>query len=340
MIWKTDPTGKAINLNKNFLDYAGVAEDKIDTINVFSQALIHPEDFKRSSEAFKNAMKDNKQFEVTRRIKGFDGNFKWFLTRGTPMFDSKNKIQFWCGSCTDIDKVENFKLQLQTLPEVLPVMLWKINAEGDVLFGNKKFKEFSGVDPAKTTLNLFSADIVHYEDADKSRTVLVQALKKKSDFEVTRRLKGANGSYTWFLTRGAPEYNADGDVCGYFGTCTDIHVSKAVQDELLVLPECYPQMVWKSDAKGNVLFSNKKFTQYAGEDKKINVFSEMIVHPEDLRGNRDAFARATKEKNTLEMRRRLKAVDGSYKVHFSKAAPTFNEKGEIESWYGSDTVME
>ncbi|KAJ3222974.1 hypothetical protein HK099_001692 [Clydaea vesicula] len=340
MIWKTDPTGKAINLNKNFLNYSGVSEDKISTINVFSQELIHPEDFKRSSKVFSKALKDNKEFEVTRRIKGANGEFRWFLSRGTPMFDADNKIQFWCGSCTDIDKVENFKLELQQLPEAVPTIIWKVNTDGDVVFANKRLQDLTGVDYTKSPVNMFSTDIVHMDDADKSRSAFVQASKKKIFFETTRRLQGINGRYTWVLTMGSPVFNAEGDVAFFVGTCTDVSESKALQDEMLVLPESYPQMVWKSDAKGNVLFSNKKFTSYVGEENKVNIFSEAFVHSDDLRAGRDGLARALKEKGAFEIRRRLKSSEGSYKVHFTKATPALNNLGDVESWYGSDTVME
>ncbi|KAJ3225330.1 hypothetical protein HK099_006975 [Clydaea vesicula] len=341
LIWKIDNSGKAMSLNKKFMEYTGLPEDQIYTVNLFSQAVIHPQDHKTALEAFMKGNKSKSAFEVKRRLKGADGTYKWFLSRGTPMFDLDGSILFWCGSCTDIDESECLQLQLSVLPESLPTILWKIDNEGNVLYSNSRFKEYTGHDFSKSIINLFSSEIIYTEDNEKVHSSFVNALKNKTFFEPTARLVSATGAFGWFLIRGTPVINSEGEVNGYFGTCTDVSAGHAKEDELHFFPESLPQLAWKCDTKGNTLYTNSKFRKFVGisDGQKFSVFSDALVHPDDLKPSKEKFIEANKEKANFEMKRRLQSENGEYKAYKTLAVPVFNERGEIISWYGTETAV-
>jgi PAS domain S-box-containing protein len=110
LIWKVDVNCDAISLNNRFLDYTGIAEDQIESTNVFGPAIVHPDELSSCKMAFKSANEDKEPFEVKHRYLGKDGNYKWMITRGSPILDDDNEITFWCGSCTDIDSTERVQV--------------------------------------------------------------------------------------------------------------------------------------------------------------------------------------------------------------------------------------
>jgi PAS domain S-box-containing protein len=111
LIWKVKVNGDAISLNNRFLDYTGIARDQIESTNVFDPRIVHPDDLSSCKMAFKAANYDKEPFEVKRRLLGKDGNYKWMLTRGSPILDDKNEIDVWCGSCTDINSTERIQVK-------------------------------------------------------------------------------------------------------------------------------------------------------------------------------------------------------------------------------------
>jgi len=342
MIWKIDLKGNALSLNKRFLNYTGVTEDKIKSSNVFDPAVIHPEDVGPSKAAFINANKTKQPFEVKRRILGCDGNYKWFLTRGSPIFDANMEISVWCGSCTDIDSTEKLQAELQILPESLPQLLWKIDLNGDVVYSNSKFQAYLGISKNTTGVNVFSPKVVHPEDVTKSRQLFDDAVRTKSPFETTRRLKGVDGKYKFFVTRGAPIIDVEGILTCFYGTCTDINESQELQKEMTLLPESLPQMVWKVTTNGDVLYANTKFKDYVGavEGQALNVFSDKVVHKDDHKQSLATFNLANKEKKEFESKRRLLSAGGYYKKFVTRGTPVINSEGNITCWYGTCTDLD
>lgn len=342
MIWKIDLKGNALTLNKRFMTYAGVTDDKIRSINVFDPSVVHPEDVNPSKQAFVSANKSKQAFEIKRRLLGADGNYKWFLTRGSPIIGEDGECTVWCGSCTDIDATEKLQAELQLLPESLPQMLWKIDLTGDVQYCNTKFQNYVGITKNTKGANVFSPKVVHPEDVVKSRQIWEDAVKNKSSFETSRRLKSVDGKYKWFVTRGTPIIDVDGQLTCYYGTCTDINESQELQREMTLLPESLPQMVWKINNQGDVLYANTKFKNYIGapEGTLLNVFSDKVVHKEDHKHSLATFNLACKEKKEFETKRRLLSGGGYYRKFTTRGVPIINSEGVITCWYGTCTDTE
>ena len=100
-------------------------------------------------------------------------------------------------------------------------MVWKINPRGDVQYCNNKFLTYVGA-KKNDALNVFSDKVVHKDDIKQSLTVFLQANKDKKEFTTGRRLKGADGQYRKFVTRGVPVISLEGMVIAYYGTCTEV----------------------------------------------------------------------------------------------------------------------
>jgi signal transduction histidine kinase len=51
-------------------------------------------------------------------------------------------------------------------------------------------------------------------------------------YETEYRIRGANGSYRWFRARAVPLRDPEGDIVKWYGTCSDIHDSKVLEQSI------------------------------------------------------------------------------------------------------------
>ena len=64
---------------------------------------IHPDDRARTSGLWEDAVRLELAFETRRRMRRFDGEYRWFFVRAVPQKDEGGKVIRWLGSSTDID---------------------------------------------------------------------------------------------------------------------------------------------------------------------------------------------------------------------------------------------
>ena len=309
-------------------------------------------DYAISLAAFKEGSRAEKMFQIKRRLKKHDGSFNWFLTRASPIFGVDGSLQYWCGSCTDIDYTEKMQHELKLLPDILSMPLWKASIAGEILFMNPKFQSFTGLLPTEKA-NAFSASLVHPEDYVLSKSAFEKAVKTKSSFEIERRLKGADGRYTWVLTRGSTVLDLDDNVIAVYGSCTDINAAKEAQEELQALPESLSSVcVYKISSRGDVVYANTTFKTYIGakEGETFNVFSDRVVHKEDIKNSLTVFMKANKDKAEFQTGGRLKKFDGTYQKFgmfharllisvVTKGVPVISIDGALTHWYGTCTPV-
>ncbi|KAJ3252162.1 hypothetical protein HK103_001815, partial [Boothiomyces macroporosus] len=165
---------------------------------------------------------------------------------------------------------------------------------------------------------------------------------KKSVLDFKFRLKGKDGKFRWFHCSGSPIIDTNGKVISFYGLCKDINDAEQTAQEMVLLPESLPQMIWKVDPQGNVLYCNSRFTKYVGAPPgaMLNVFDKEVVHPEDYNASFNAFAEGNRTKKTFVVKRRLKCGNGTFASFVTKGTPILNDIQELVGWYGTCTPEE
>ncbi|MBV8607165.1 MAG: PAS domain S-box protein, partial [Singulisphaera sp.] len=101
LFWTCLPDGRCDYLSRQWVDYTGIPE--AEQLGLYWLPLvIHPEDQGRTLTAWMKALEDG-LYDLEYRIRGADGRYRWFKTRGTPIRDDHGTITKWFGTCTDID---------------------------------------------------------------------------------------------------------------------------------------------------------------------------------------------------------------------------------------------
>lgn len=116
------------------------------------------------------------------------------------------------------------------LIEALPHIVWTASADGTVDYVSARLTDYTGLDPDDVTGSRWDTNI-HPADVEDSGRAFDNALRTGQPFEASQRLRLADGSYRWFLTRAIPLHDKIGRIERWFGTATDIDEQKSLQEE-------------------------------------------------------------------------------------------------------------
>jgi len=110
VIFTTDCLGRWDYCNRRWYDYTGL--DMEQSMEEGWTAAIHPEDLRQALAGWSESVRTGAVYEAEYRIRGQDGKYRWFLSRGFPMRDEHGNILRWFGICTDIEDLKRTQEQL------------------------------------------------------------------------------------------------------------------------------------------------------------------------------------------------------------------------------------
>lgn len=99
LVWTARPDGIVDYYNERVSLYDGIHGDGIAWE---WSPVLHPDDHKRTAEAWHRAVATGESYEIEHRVRRSDGSFRWHLSRAVPVRDEKGQIVRWYGTATDI----------------------------------------------------------------------------------------------------------------------------------------------------------------------------------------------------------------------------------------------
>jgi PAS domain S-box-containing protein len=101
LAWSARSDGSADFFNKPWLNYTGLSLEQ--ALDWGWKVVIHSDDLPGMMEIFHEALSLARPFEVEGRFRRSDGEFRWFLFRGSPLLDESGKVLKWYGTNTDLE---------------------------------------------------------------------------------------------------------------------------------------------------------------------------------------------------------------------------------------------
>ena len=121
--------------------------------------------------------------------------------------------------------------RLLLLADAMPQLVWTADDAGTIDYYNSRVSEYDGIRQVDGTWRW--EPIVHPDDVPATMGAWQAAVAAGVPYEHEHRLRMADGSYRWHLSRAvAAQDPARGDAV-WIGTATDIHELKSIQAELL-----------------------------------------------------------------------------------------------------------
>ncbi|HVU01662.1 MAG TPA: PAS domain S-box protein [Polyangiaceae bacterium] len=121
--------------------------------------------------------------------------------------------------------------QYRALAESSPQLVWTTTPAGAVEYCNPQFLAYVGLSLERMRREPVWHLIVHSEDVPRATEAWKKALSTGKPYEVEYRFRRASdGSYRWFLARGAAVRDGEGRVIRWVGSCTDIDDHKRSEE--------------------------------------------------------------------------------------------------------------
>lgn len=141
----------------------------------------------------------------------------------------------------EAQRTEGERLQLSTaaadsehrfrvLADSMPQMVWSTLPDGYHDYYNQRWYEFTGMPEGSTDGEAWNG-MFHTEDQPRAWKRWRQSLETGEPYEIEYRLRSSSGEYRWTLGRALPMRDSHGGIVRWFGTCTDIHDQKMLQEQ-------------------------------------------------------------------------------------------------------------
>ena len=120
--------------------------------------------------------------------------------------------------------------ELDAIVHTAPDIIFSRKADGSRDYISDRFYEFTGAAPGSA--NGFGwLDYVHPEDKQKAMADWLLCVESGANYEAEYRMQAKDGNYRWFRARAVPIRN-DGQIIKWYGTCSDIHDSKVLEQSI------------------------------------------------------------------------------------------------------------
>ena len=275
LAWMANPHGVRFWYNRRWYEYTGMPPGPVSA--TAWEAFHHPDELSRVVENYVHSIAAGVPFELESPLRGADSNYRWFLTRVTPIADSHGSVLRWFGTNTDItesrqarEELRRSEREMRLLADAMPQMAWIADTEGNSEFYNQRcydhfklsFEEIAGGG---------WLDAIHPVDRPKTVAVRNRAFASGTPYEVEYRLrKAGDNQYRWHVGRGVPILGSDGAVRRWVGTCTDVEDYKRAADQNRIFKEELEDRVHeRTEALEQANLELQSFSTQLGEAKKL-----------------------------------------------------------------------
>ena len=120
--------------------------------------------------------------------------------------------------------------ELDAIFSTAPDIIFSRMADGSRDYVSDRFYDFTGASPGSA--NGFGwLDYVHPDDNNQAMADWMRCVESGADYEAEYRLRSKDGTYRWFRARAVP-IRDDGKIAKWYGTCSDIHDSKLLEQSI------------------------------------------------------------------------------------------------------------
>jgi PAS domain S-box-containing protein len=121
--------------------------------------------------------------------------------------------------------------ELDAIVQTAPDIIFSRQPDGGREYISGRFYEYTGASPG-SAVGYGWVDYVHPDDKESASTRWMGCVRSGEPYEAEYRLRGADGGYRWFRARAVPLRDHDGKILKWYGTCSDIHDSKLLEQSI------------------------------------------------------------------------------------------------------------
>jgi formate hydrogenlyase transcriptional activator len=256
--------------------------------------------------------------------------------------------------------------QLRATLNVIPAYTWYATPSGGLTFTNERLSDYLGLPkdhPLRLGIDMGAewdshVPLLHPDDHDETRGVWSACLRTGCAGEATFRVRNAEGTYRWFLSRAEPLRTGDGPLLYWVGVNLEIEDRKQAEENLLsseahliealadvkksedrlrLVVDSIPALIHTARPDGYLDYFNRRWLECLGVtlDKVAGWNWTAFVHPEDVDGIVAKWRACLATGEIFEYETRVRRANGEYRWMFHRKVPLRDANGIIVKWYGS-----
>lgn len=237
-LWTETPEGVVDYVSRRWIDYTGMTLQ--EAVGSGWNRMVHPDDLEGVLTKWRRLVAEGKPREIESRLRRYDGEYRWFLSRCYPLVDRSGHIQGWYGTDTDIHDLkmaeetlrrsEGYLAEAQRLSHTGS---WARDAAtDDFKYSSEEFYRVLGFDPrdGQPRYQTFLRRI-HPDDQARAREIIEKARREKAEYELDYRLIHPGGEVRDIHVIAHPVLGPTGELVEFVGTVMDITERKRAEDE-------------------------------------------------------------------------------------------------------------
>ncbi len=119
----------------------------------------------------------------------------------------------------------------RNLAESMPHIVLRATPTGELEYHNELWSTYTGLTIGNSA-GLGWQSAILSADLPKAMAVWQEAMEKGCRYETECRLRRADGAYRWHWIKADPEFDTDGNIIAWLGTCTDIEDRKSFEAQM------------------------------------------------------------------------------------------------------------
>ena len=125
--WAADAGGHINYYNRGWYEYTNT--EPTEGMGDRWQSIVHPDDLQQFKQHWDEAVREGKVFQHATRLKRYDGEYRWHLSKAVPIFSKNRLVTMWVGTGTDIHEQVRRNEELERKVKERTKLLEETNAE-------------------------------------------------------------------------------------------------------------------------------------------------------------------------------------------------------------------
>jgi formate hydrogenlyase transcriptional activator len=230
------PSGQIEFANQQALDFFGKTLEELNAWR--TSDVVHWDDRDGVIADLKEIDEDGEARDIDHRLRRHDGEYFWFRAIRRPSLDSLGRVVRWYVVLTDVDerkkaeqRLEVRERELQQVLDEVPQMVTVYGPKRERLYANREALTYYGTTLPGWQQGRMGSDF-HPDDVGRMAGVITHALAEGAVFDMETRLRKHDGTFRWFLARGNPVRDHQGEIARWYFATTDIDDRKRSEDRL------------------------------------------------------------------------------------------------------------
>lgn len=349
-----DPNSDKLEWSDAFFTLLGYQAQQFEPSFSLFNSLLHPDDVAKTSAAISDAIATRATFDLEYRLKGKQGDYRWYRGRGRAYYNQQQEFVEMAGSISDIHHHKlldlevheaNERFDLATKGASVGIFDW-YDVEADQAFVSDRFLQLLGIDRSKDIQSFQDfSNHVHPDDLADLVAHIEQALAGEVKFDTQYRVYHASLGYRWLRATGTVRAASDNSPLRMVGSVEDIDERKRLENQLSQSNTRYDLAVrglsigiWQWNIVTGQLYCSPRLKQILGlaEEAEV-VFDDFapLLHPEDQEPTFAVLNQHLNQQGKYDVEYRLRHSAGHYVWIKAMGQALWNDAGEPETMVGS-----